>query len=198
VPSNPALAAWSAASVKSVLLPSGTTVRVRIPDAEQILRSDQLPSDLLAIATKFAATGVELVDLGDEQLLQFLAFSRHLALSCVRAVQQEDQSWSEVTLTSDDFDALPVEDRDALRNLALRAQTAAQVTALTQLSQKLLTPEMTAAVVAEEAGSTIEGYATFRGEREGAVPGTDGGDVRGEPGSDVPGPGGPGADRGGG
>lgn len=188
VTTNPALDAWAARSIHETLLPSVTWVKVKVPDPEQLLRADALPSDLLSVARTFVSKGIDTDELGTDELLEYIAFTRELAAQTIRAIRPDGESseWTDVELHADDLDAVEPEDIEALRMIAFRRTTPAIVTAKTKAIQGAITTLEATAVADREAGATGPGLATFREDGPGAEPRDDSPDVRGEPGPNVP------------
>lgn len=203
---NPALSSWAARGLRDVLLPSGTEVRIRLPEAATLIRTGSLPTELLGIASRFVTVGVKLEDATPEERLEVMELTRHLVADAVRQVKGEDGAWADVHLTQADLDVLELP-ADDLRMLELVAQRRASPEVATASSRALMAqraaerlyseadlertqdqPEADPVVLVadEEAGDTVDGWAPFRGEPSGAEPGTDGGAVRAVPGALVP------------
>jgi hypothetical protein len=206
VTDNPALSSWAARGLREVLLPSGTEVRIRLPEAATLIRTGSLPSDLLAVASRFATVGVQLEESSPEERLTFLELTRHLVADALRQVKDDAGAWVDVHLAPADLDALELPPDD-LRMLELVAQRRATPEVATASSRALIAqraaeslyneadlervkddpePDPVALVAGEEAGDTVDGWAPFRGESEGPEPGEDGGAVRAVPGDLVP------------
>jgi len=206
VTDNPALSSWAARGLRDVLLPSGTEVRIRLPEAATLIRTGSLPTELLGVASRFATVGVQLEEATPEERLAFLEMTRYLVADALRQVKGDDGAWVDVHLTPADLDALELPPDD-LRMLELVAQRRATPEVATASSRALMAqraaerlysaadidalpddPEAdpVALVASEEAGDTVDGWAPFRGESEGAEPGEDGGAVRAVPGDLVP------------
>lgn len=190
-----ALEAWGKRGLHEVLLPSGTTVRIRIPEADQLIRKGLLTGELLEVASRFVTTGVELKDATSEELLRFDLMVRHMVANMIRGVQAEDGTWMDLPagLQVELIDQLelPPDDIRALELIARRATTPAIITAASRASLAGLeaidaaAPEI-AAAAEREAAATVDGWAAFRREPEGAVDREDGSEVRPVPGDDVP------------
>jgi hypothetical protein len=190
VTSNPALEAWAARSIHETLLPSGTWVKVKVPDPEVLLRGDALPMELVAIARKFATKVIDTDELADDELLQYVAFTRELAAQTIRAIRLDGESseWTEQNLHAADLDSVEPEDIEALRMIAFRRSTPAIVTAQTRAIAGALSSFDVESVRQREAGGTVDAYRDFRGVGPGAEPGADGADVRAEAERDDPAP----------
>lgn len=188
VTSNPALEAWAARSVHEMLLPSGTWVKVKVPDPEVLLRGDALPTDLVSVARTFVYKGIDTDELSEDALLEYVAFSRELAAQTIRALRLDGEAseWTDVELHAADLDGVEPEDIEALRMIAFRRTTPAIVTAKTKAIQGAITTLEATAIADREAGATGPGLATFREDGSSPEPGDDGADVRSEPGPDVP------------
>jgi hypothetical protein len=190
VTSNPALEAWAARSIHETLLPSGTWVKVKVPDPEVLLRGDALPMELVAVARKFASKGIDTDELGEDELLEYVAFTRELAAQTIRAIRLDGESseWTEQNLHADDLADVEPEDIEALRMIAFRRSTPAIVTAQTRAIAGALSTFDVESVKQREAGGTVDGYTDFREQRESTEPGTDSTDVRPETERDDPAP----------
>jgi hypothetical protein len=182
VTGNPALEAWAARSIHETLLPSGTWVKVKVPDPEVLLRGDALPMELVAVARKYASKGIDTDELGEDELLEYVAFTRELAAQTIRAIRLNGESseWTEQNLHAADLDYIEPEDIEALRMIAFRRSTPAIVTAQTRAIAGALSTFDVESVKQREAGGTVDGYTGFRGERASPEPGADRTDVRAE------------------
>lgn len=184
------------------MLPSGTTVRIRVPEADLLIRRGMLPADLLEVAGRFVTTGINLDEASTDDRLRFDLMVRHMVASMVRGVQDAEGSWEElpVGLPADQLDELelPPDDLRALELIARRQATPQEVSAAARVAMardaavERVAPAL-AAQESEEAASTVTGWAPFRGEPTGPVDRADGGAVRAVPGDDLPGHPGPGA-----
>lgn len=189
-----------------LLLPSGTEVRVRIPEVAAMARAGVLPDELLGVASRFVTTGIALETASPEDRLRFADMTRRMVAGMVRAVRSDDGAWESVTLTPEQLDALelPPDDLRLLELVALRQTTPAIANAS---SRALIAKEQAARALTaadldqdappddepddaeEEAGTTVMGWATFPVEPAGAVDRADGGAVQPEPLAGVPGAG---------
>lgn len=200
-----ALSAWASRGLRDVLLPSGTEVRIRLPEAATLIRTGTLPTELLSVAAAFITTGVRLEEAGPEERLRFNDLVRHLVADALRQVRREDGTWEDVRLAPADLDALELPPDD-LRMLELVAQRRTSPEVATASSRVLIArrgveaaysasdlegmdddePAALATVTDGEAGDTVDGWAPFPGEPAGPEPGTDGGAVRAVPGARLP------------
>jgi hypothetical protein len=195
VTSNPALEAWKARALQPCRLPSGAWVKVKVPDAEALLRGDAMPTELLSVLKDFVSEGVDTEKLDADELQKWIAFMRDMGARSVRAVTGEPSDtmdpprdgWEDVDLTTEDFDELPVADQQALRLVALRRATPNTITAQTLIDESILEDAEAERVRRREAGGTVDAYRDFREDGPGTEPGDDGADVRAEPVPDVPG-----------
>lgn len=183
-----ALSAWAARGLREVLLPSGTEVRIRIPEADLLIRKGLLPDDLLAVASRFVTTGVDLDRSTDEDRLRFNELVRHLVANMVRGIRDEAGGWVDITVTADQMDELelPPDDIRLLELIARRQATPEIGSAASRAMQA--GRSMAEALGLEEAEGTVDSFAGFRGEPAGVESGADGGAVRAVAGHDVPGP----------
>jgi hypothetical protein len=185
VTNNPALEAWRARAVQPCLLPSGQWIKARVPDAEELIRNDLLPSDLIELAMQ----GGDTDEMSTEDLVKFVSLYRELSAHVVVAIRGAgEDDWQPVTLTAADLDGLHPDDVNALRLIAQRRMTIAEVSGRSEALLSLIEPAEAAAIAEREAGATVDGYRDFRDDGPGAEPGTDGADVRPEPIGDVPRP----------
>lgn len=186
-----ALKAWAGRGLHEVTLPSGVEVRIRIPEADVLIRRNLLPDTLLGVASRFVTTGVDLDKATDQERIEFDLMVRHLVASSVRAVRSGD-TWEDVTLTVQQLDELelPPDDLRALEMIARRMSTPALITAASRLGvtgDQDLADAVLAATTSEEAAATVTGWSSFRGEPAGAHDRADGGAVRAVAGGDLPG-----------
>lgn len=194
VTNNPALEAWKARALQPVRLPSRSWVKVKVPDAEALLRGNAMPTELLSVLRDFVTDGVDTEKMDAEGIQRWIEFSREISARTVRAITAETSDtmeppadgWEDVELTADDFDELPVADQDALRLIALRRTTPNTITVRTLLDDAALEEAQAKRVADEEAGATVDGHRDFRDDGQGAADGSDGADVRAEPEPDLP------------
>lgn len=171
-------------------------MRIRIPEADQLIRKGLLPGDLMDIASRFVTTGVDLEAAPSEDRLRFDLMVRHMVGNMIRGVQDDDGTWMDlpVGLQVELIDQLelPPDDIRALELIAQRATTPAIVTAASRAALAghaaldRAAPDL-ADIVEREAAATVEGWSSFRGEPQGALDREDGGAVRAVSGDDVPG-----------
>lgn len=103
------LAAWKKAKVHTVTLPSGTTVRMQIPDLPSLIKSGEIPNSLVDAALG-AVEGVEKVDREFvEKQAEFT--NKVVALSVVEPKLTEEDVASGV---------IPAEDKDMIAEIATR------------------------------------------------------------------------------
>lgn len=191
-----ALEAWGQRGLHEVLLPSGTTVRIRIPEADQLIRKGLLPGDLMDVASRFVTTGVDLEAAPADDRMRFDLMVRHMVASMIRGVQADDGTWMDLPaglqVSLIDELELPPDDIRALELIARRSTTPAVVSAASRAALAGRAALDRAApgladLVEREAAATVDGWSSFRGEPEGAVDREDGGPLRAVPGDDVPG-----------
>lgn len=91
-----------------VTLPSGTVVTVQIPNLPTMVKSGQMPNELVEVATKVAATG----SVPDDLMEQMEAFHKFLVAHTV----------VEPAITEEDVNDLPVEDIEMLVAFATRTR----------------------------------------------------------------------------
>jgi len=158
---------WLTSGLREVTLPSGHRVRGVLPTAERLIVQGTLPTELRAVAMRFAVGSVnpsELADKGETDILaQFLSFARVLAAEFVRD-RWVDDGWVPTKLTPADLDNIDPADVDALQVICLRHRTPEQITAAS-LGQKV-----------EEAGP-VEALAEFRRDATSPADSPDGGTV---------------------
>jgi hypothetical protein len=107
--------AWEQAGVHTVYMPSGVKVRVRLPDLEAMIREDALPDTLRAAAVRELEGGLQPDTAKPEGetwdlVKEVLALYEHVAHSML----------VEPTTTPEQFKRLPAEDRQMLREIAMR------------------------------------------------------------------------------
>lgn len=170
-----------------------------------MIRTETLPHDLLAVASRFMTTGIKLESASPEERIEVASLTRAMVAGMIRAVRAGEDAWEDVHLTPEQLDALELPPDDlrllelvatrrttaAIANAASRAMIASQEVAATLGVEDLDLDDAVAdeagAALPEEADATVTGWATFPGKPPGAVDREDGGAVRAEPGDDVPG-----------
>lgn len=164
-------------------------------------RTGALPHDLLAVASRFATTGLQLQTATPDERIAFTGLTRQMVAAMLRAVRGDADVWEDVRLTVEDLDRLelPPDDLRMLELVAGRQTTPAVATAAAkamiaarEVAETLGVAELAMgdAIAAEtpeveEADATVNGWATFPGEPAGALDREDGGEVRPVPGADV-------------
>ena len=161
---------------------------VRLPNVQELLLRDALPTDLRDLAMAYATKGIELASLSPDDLKKFIRFNRELIASSVRylaepesgAWQPGDDGWEPITLTAADLMEHDIDpaDLEALSAIAGRQKTPNEITALSRFDRGLI-PAEEAAQAGHEPGEVTSDYATFRDEQSGAPDGDDGESVRG-------------------
>lgn len=166
-------------------------------------RTGVLPQELLAVASRFATTGLQLETASPDERLAFTGLTRQMVSAMIRGVRVDDGTWEDVRLTPDQLDALelPPDDLRMLELVATRQATPAIANAAARAMIDVRKAagmlgaadlELDDAVAAEtpeagEADATVTGWATFPGEPPGADDREDGGAVRPVTGADLPG-----------
>lgn len=185
---------WLNAGLRYVELPTGTRALIRLPQADMIVRKGAMPSELRAMALKFATTGVALDALTPDDVDRFMAMKNVLIAYALRYLYvgdapdgiepphddpSGDPAWTPVTLSAADIEEAEVDGDDlgALGAIVLRQQTPNQITAFSRRDRGLMKPAEAARVADGEGGETVAAYAEFRGDRRGARAGDDGGNV---------------------
>lgn len=101
------LAAWKKRSTHTVVLNSGATVVIKIPDLPQLVESGTLPQHLLDAAIG-AQTGVD--EINEEYIKKEYAFAKFI---CKQVVV-------EPAIADEDYDEIPAEDKELLVQFATR------------------------------------------------------------------------------
>lgn len=110
-PPKTTLSKWKAAKVHDgIVLPSGITVSIVIPDIPQMIESGQIPNELVDLAVTVAQGGRN-VPSGSELVGKQIEFTKKIVSVTV----------IEPKISEEDVKDLPVEDRELLVNLATRA-----------------------------------------------------------------------------
>ena len=201
---------WASAGIHRVLLPSGTWVKFRVPDATDLLRRGQVPADLRHVAQEYANKGSEglssLADAGSEEVIEkALLLAATLVCSGLRAIMDpddapaggaepamDDPKWEAVAWQGAEFVEmdLPGDDRATLNAMAMRRMTPRQATWLSRQDLRLVDeyehPQMVRETQ-EDAVGTPGGWGTFHGEPGSGAGGSGGQRVAGEPSSHLPG-----------
>ena len=180
---NPALEAWSQASLREVLLPSGTWVRIRLTPIEQLVKRDLLPDDLTGIALRMATEGVNTRGMDAEGFGSFLRLVDEIVCQMIRAVKVGEE-WTPVTLKPGDlaeFD-FPGDDIEQLGLIAIRKTSAEKVTLDSKIARGLVEVSDIAQARKEARMSddSTEGLAGFREDRDLPPDSSGGPDVRDE------------------
>jgi hypothetical protein len=105
------LAGWKAKTAQGeVTLPSGTKVRIEIPDLSEMLRAGTVPNELIKFAadTQEAIKGIEELDM--ERIVEATDFMRWLISATVKDPE----------LVPSDVPELPALDRDMILEFAMR------------------------------------------------------------------------------
>jgi hypothetical protein len=105
-PRTATLAQWKKAKRHNVTLPSGVTVAIEIPDLPELLKTGQIPNDLIEAAIK----SVQGEKVTPELIEQQPEFYKQLVLKTV----------AEPKLTEADYDDIPYEDKEMIVELATR------------------------------------------------------------------------------
>lgn len=103
------LAGWKKASAHPVVLPSGVTVTIKIPDLPALIESGHIPQNLLDAALSSAA-GRTPEKPSPEAVAEQRQFVRKVVAITVVSPK----------ITEEDVDDLPVEDREMLMEMAMR------------------------------------------------------------------------------
>lgn len=180
---------WAAAGEHEVTLPTGRRVKVRLPTAQELLRSDSLPKDLRAAVLRFYTIGLDTRNVDDARVETIRNMQTLLAARSVRALWNEaDQSWVPLQLEPAllrDL-GLPEEDMTALEQMALRRKSPQQVnaeSAALAVNGKL---DGLMKTIDKEADATVNGWRPFRHERGSDPAGPDGAAVREVAGAGLP------------
>jgi uncharacterized protein YceH (UPF0502 family) len=183
-PRSLALAAWSEAGYRRLDLPSGVSVRIRIPSLETLIRREVVPSALVGMALQYATSEIKVADLDTAGIVQFLGLKDFLVAYMVRGIYGDDGEVQALDLTAAEVAELdlPSDDLDALGLVALRSRTVEEVNARTRTLRELrelgeVSPEAerVAELAREEAGPDL---GPLRRERPRALRGDHGADVR--------------------
>lgn len=180
---NPALEQWAGAGLRSVLLPSGFEIRIRLIPVEQLIKRGLIPTELTSIALRFATSGVATSELDEAGMKDFLSMVDEVVALMIRDIKIGDE-WHPVTVTPamfEEFD-LPGDDLEQLGLIAIRRKTPEIVTYESKLAKGLvdIADAVTERKEAEEAEGSTAPFRVVRGESEVPDPSSDGGDVRTE------------------
>lgn len=109
--SRPTAAAWKKAKFHNVVLPSGFTVTIKIPDLPEMIQTGQLPQALLDVAIKSAKGEITAEQ---EQTAEMAGKEREFKALVALATVVEPK------IAATDIDDLPVEDLDMIVEFATR------------------------------------------------------------------------------
>lgn len=149
--------AWLASSERTVLLPTGTWMKLVIPSARKLRLRGLFPNELLPTARSFENEGVKLSALDDDELGDFLRFMDYLIAAAVRSILIPDGEssddrpsgeWRPVELTGADLAEAEIDEEDAsaLQAIVIRKLTPNQVTIAARRDRALARlPEMSEA-----------------------------------------------------
>lgn len=182
------LALWQKAGQHTVMLPSGLWAKVRIPNAELLIRTGRVPEQLRAIAIRFATSGISVANVAPAEAQDFLNFvyvlvgESLLALAPKGSDPDDEAAFTRVRLSGSELREMeiPQEDLAAIVRIANRSESPAGVTTTSMIENGMgdaaRAMRMTKAEAAKPA--TIAEYAGFRGKRSGDPRGADGAEVR--------------------
>lgn len=195
-----ALAAWGASALHAVELPSGMRALVKLPNVRELLEADAFPQELRTLASKYASTGISIESLDDEGLRGFVRLTYELVARSVKYLAQpaepdaklpwEDfksngappiaEGWELVSISAEQLRQMDVDqsDLDALGAIAGRMKTPNEVTAYSRMDRALLVEGAGVVAALKEGGESVSGFASFRGQPDGADAGADSEDVR--------------------
>lgn len=94
---------------EDVTLPSGAKVTIKLPNVSELIKSGQLPNDLIKVATEYVAKGAT-AELPDDLNDKVAEYNRFLVALTVH----------EPKITPDDVPSLPAEDLDMIVSFANR------------------------------------------------------------------------------
>lgn len=179
-----ALQRWTNALRFEVLLPSGTRVRGALPNVNDLVIRNALPQDLRAAVASFADPKIVDKALEGDPAYErdFLRWCYLLAARAVTAVFDEDAGeWESASLTPEQFEGIPFEDRYALVAIVMRTRSPEAITAATRVARGEVGEQEAEAIEEGEAAATVDGWSSFRHELGSPVGGDDGGAVRDAP-----------------
>lgn len=108
--------AWKKRKQHDVVLPSGAEVTIALPDLATLIKSGQVPNELLDVATKVGAGGNAAADESPEKQRELLGQVGEFNAFLVSQTVVEPKVTKEEVLAGD----VPSEDIDLLIQLALR------------------------------------------------------------------------------
>lgn len=182
------LALWQKAGQHTVMLPTGLWAKVRIPNAELLIRTGRVPDQLRAIAIRFATQGISAAGVAPTEAQDFLNFvyvlvaDSLLALAPAGSDPDDEAAFTRVRVTFSELREMeiPQEDLAAIVRIANRSETPESVTVTSMIGRGMhdsaKAMRMTKAEAAKPA--TIADYAGFRGKRSSDPRGADGAEVR--------------------
>jgi hypothetical protein len=163
---------WISGGLRYVELPSGTSMRVRIPSTERMLRAGTMPEGLREMALKFATTGIALDELDAAAAENFLRMKDHLVADSIREIYEGDdpdpehatEGWTPVKISATDLEEFEIDpdDLSALSAITLRQTTVNSVTAATRRDRGRITNAEAETIVADERGDTLPAWENFR------------------------------------
>ena len=101
---------WIERRTRTVTLPSGAVVTVRLPDLGTMAKGGRIPNELLSFALRFETEAIRINPMSDDERMQYIAFCRWIAAQTV----------VEPKIEPDDWDELPNEDYTQVLSWALR------------------------------------------------------------------------------
>lgn len=139
---------WLASAERTILLPSGTWMKIVVPSVRKLRRRNVFPNELLPMVKKFENEGVTLSELEDDELDTFVRMMRFLMADMVRAILVPDETstdeapageWQGVKLTGADLEEADIDEEDAssLQAIAIRRLTPNQVTIASRRDREL-------------------------------------------------------------
>lgn len=181
-----AIEKWITSGLRYVELPSGIAMRIRLPSAERMLRSNTMPADLREMAVKFASTGIALEALDAEALDNFLRMKQIMVADSIREIyggdaetQEEREAdrggWEPVTITAADLEEFEIDpdDLSALSTICMRQATVNMITLASRRDRGLLDAKEAEAGIERERGETVPSWGEFRTDDGGAQSGSE-------------------------
>lgn len=107
---------WKAAKTHEVTLPSGAEVKIELPDLARMIKSGQVPNELLDVATKVGAGQAIQAEDDVEKRKELLAQATDFNALLVESTVVEPKVTAAEVIAGD----IPSEDADYLVQLALR------------------------------------------------------------------------------
>jgi hypothetical protein len=173
---------------------------VKLPDVVELLRKEKMPAELKDLAFKYANDGINVSELGPDDMIQFVRFTYELVANMVKWLSPPPapgevgawdefkrtgnspsvEGWQAVTLDAREIRELDIDQADieALGRIAGRQATPNEITALSRFDRGLITDAEAAIAAAAEPGATVGDLAPFRGQSTGDGARADGEDVR--------------------